>query len=162
MSSGNFRNHSPNLTSVIKCIRICRVLQLVVGSGMTIAVASAQYDPGQELNHKLREDTHGVFALTFEERTRWEEKYGVNFGKAVNQQDMLSRIRIGAQIRANASPKHVPARIIQVSDIPRTKSGKIVELAVRNVVHGNPVRNLEALANPEALEHFRDRPELRG
>jgi acetoacetyl-CoA synthetase len=48
-----------------------------------------------------------------------------------------------------------------VGDIPRTKSGKIVELAVRNVVHGNPVKNLEALANPEALEQFRDRPELR-
>jgi acetoacetyl-CoA synthetase len=48
-----------------------------------------------------------------------------------------------------------------VADIPRTKSGKIVELAVRNVVHGRPVRNVDALANPEALEHFRDRPELR-
>jgi acetoacetyl-CoA synthetase len=50
--------------------------------------------------------------------------------------------------------------VVQVSDIPRTKSNKIVELAVRNVVHGQPVKNLEALANPEALEHFRDRPEL--
>jgi acetoacetyl-CoA synthetase len=48
-----------------------------------------------------------------------------------------------------------------VPDIPRTKSGKIVELAVREVVHGRPVKNLEALANPEALEHFRGRPELR-
>jgi acetoacetyl-CoA synthetase len=50
---------------------------------------------------------------------------------------------------------------VQVADIPRTKSGKIVELAVRNIVHGRPVKNLEALANPEALAHFRDRPELR-
>ena len=57
-------------------------------------------------------------------------------------------------------PRHVPAKIVQVSDIPRTKSGKIVELAVREVVHGRPVKNLEALANPEALEHFRDRREL--
>ena len=55
----------------------------------------------------------------------------------------------------------MPARVIAVPDIPRTKSGKIVELAVRSVVHGEPVRNLEALANPEALEHFRDRAELR-
>jgi acetoacetyl-CoA synthetase len=47
-----------------------------------------------------------------------------------------------------------------VADIPRTKSGKIVELAVRNIVHRQPVKNLEALANPQALEHFRDRPEL--
>jgi len=70
--------------------------------------------------------------------------------------------RINQQIRANASPRHVPARTIQVADIPRTKSGKIVELAVREVVHGRPVKNLEALANPEALAHFRDRPELRG
>jgi acetoacetyl-CoA synthetase len=68
--------------------------------------------------------------------------------------------RIRGQIRANATPRHVPARIVQVADIPRTKSGKIVELAVRDVVHGRPVRNREALANPDALEQFRDRPEL--
>ena len=70
--------------------------------------------------------------------------------------------RIRRHIRANTTPRHVPARIVQVADIPRTKSGKIVELAVRNVVHGRPVRNVEALSNPEALEHYRDRPELRG
>lgn len=63
-------------------------------------------------------------------------------------------------IRANTTPRHVPARIVQVSDIPRTISGKIVELAVRNVVHGQPVKNTDALANPEALAHFRDRQEL--
>jgi acetoacetyl-CoA synthetase len=68
--------------------------------------------------------------------------------------------RINDQIRSNTTARHVPARIVQVSDIPRTKSGKIVELAVRNVVHGQPVRNLDALANPEALEQFRDCPEL--
>jgi acetoacetyl-CoA synthetase len=67
---------------------------------------------------------------------------------------------IRARIRRNATPRHVPARIVQVSDIPRTKSGKIVELAVRDIVHGRPVRNREALANPEALEHFRNRAEL--
>ena len=54
----------------------------------------------------------------------------------------------------------MPARVVQVTDIPRTKSGKIVELAVRHVVHGRAVKNLEALANPEALTLFRDRPEL--
>jgi len=63
-------------------------------------------------------------------------------------------------IRANATPRHVPARIVAVPDIPRTISGKIVELAVRNVIHGRPVKNTDALANPEALEHFRNRPEL--
>jgi acetoacetyl-CoA synthetase len=68
--------------------------------------------------------------------------------------------KIRRRIRANTSPRHVPARVVQVSDIPRTKSGKIVELAVRNVVHGRPVKNLEALANPEALAHYRQRPEL--
>jgi acetoacetyl-CoA synthetase len=70
--------------------------------------------------------------------------------------------RIRRHIRANTTPRHVPARIVQVADIPRTKSGKIVELAVRNVVHGRPVKNVEALSNPEALEHYRDRPELKG
>jgi len=68
--------------------------------------------------------------------------------------------KIKLHIRTNATPRHVPAKVVQVADIPRTKSGKIVELAVRNVVHGRPVRNLEALANPEALELFRGRPEL--
>ncbi|MNP86285.1 acetoacetyl-CoA synthetase [compost metagenome] len=54
----------------------------------------------------------------------------------------------------------MPAKIVAVNDIPRTISGKIVELAVRNVVHGQKVKNTDALANPEALEQFRDRPEL--
>jgi acetoacetyl-CoA synthetase len=70
------------------------------------------------------------------------------------------RQRIAARIRSNATPRHVPARILAVADIPRTKSGKIVELAVRDVIHGRPVRNLEALANPDALDLFRDRAEL--
>ncbi len=64
--------------------------------------------------------------------------------------------RIRRQIRNNTSPRHVPARIVDVADIPRTKSGKIVELAVRDIVHGRPIKNLEALANPEALDLFRD------
>ncbi|MDX2222434.1 MAG: acetoacetate--CoA ligase [Rhodospirillaceae bacterium] len=64
------------------------------------------------------------------------------------------------RIRANCSPRHVPARIVQVPEIPRTKSGKIVELAVRDVIHGRPVKNVEALANPDALSHFMNRPEL--
>ncbi|MGE5491169.1 MAG: acetoacetate--CoA ligase [Actinomycetota bacterium] len=68
--------------------------------------------------------------------------------------------RIKRQIRANTTPRHVPARVVQVGDIPRTKSGKIVELAVRNVVHNQPVKNVEALANPEALDFFRNRSEL--
>ena len=68
--------------------------------------------------------------------------------------------RIRTQIRENTTPRHVPARIVEVADIPRTKSGKIVELAVRNVVHGKPVTNVEALANPEALELYRNRREL--
>jgi acetoacetyl-CoA synthetase len=65
------------------------------------------------------------------------------------------------RIRANLSPRHVPAKIIAVEDIPRTKSGKITELAVRDVIHGRAVRNTEALANPGALDHFRDLIELR-
>ncbi|GGO85238.1 acetoacetyl-CoA synthetase [Marinobacterium nitratireducens] len=63
-------------------------------------------------------------------------------------------------IRRNTTPRHVPAKIIQVADIPRTRTGKIVELAVRNVVEGKPVKNREALANPEALELYRDLPQL--
>ncbi len=79
-------------------------------------------------------------------------------GAAVDE-DLQQRIR--RTIRSGATPRHVPAVIVPVADIPRTLSGKIVELAVRNVVHGRPVKNTDALANPEALELFRDLPELR-
>ncbi|MNQ60638.1 acetoacetyl-CoA synthetase [compost metagenome] len=72
--------------------------------------------------------------------------------------DLVARVKL--QVRNNTTPRHVPAKVLQVVDIPRTKSGKIVELAVRNVVHGESVKNVEALANPEALEYFRDRSEL--
>ena len=75
--------------------------------------------------------------------------------------DEALRKRISDRIRRETSPRHVPARIVQIAEIPRTKSGKIVELAVRNVIHGRPVTNREALANPEALDLFRDLPALR-
>jgi acetoacetyl-CoA synthetase len=78
---------------------------------------------------------------------------------AMLDDDLQDRIRKG--IRRNTTPRHVPARIIQVADIPRTISGKIVELAVRNVIHDRPVTNTDALANPETLNHFRNLPELR-
>lgn len=78
-------------------------------------------------------------------------------GLALNE---LLEKRIRETVRKNASPRHVPAKIIQVADIPRTRSGKIVELAVRNIVHGEPVKNVEALANPEALDLFRGHAEL--
>ena len=68
--------------------------------------------------------------------------------------------KIKRHIRENATPRHVPAKVVQVADIPRTKSGKIVELAVRDIVHGRAIKNKEALANPEALEHFKARVEL--
>ena len=71
------------------------------------------------------------------------------------------RNAIRLKIRTGASPRHVPAKIVQVADIPRTKSGKITELAVRDVVHGRPVKNTEALANPEALTLYKDLPDLR-
>ncbi len=76
--------------------------------------------------------------------------------------DDALRDRIRRQIRANTTPRHVPAKIVQVPEIPRTISGKVVELAVREAIHGRPVKNTDALANPAALEYFRNRPELRG
>ncbi|MCY3731436.1 MAG: acetoacetate--CoA ligase, partial [Rhodospirillaceae bacterium] len=74
--------------------------------------------------------------------------------------DEALRDRLRSAVRRQASPRHVPARILAVADIPRTRSGKIVEIAVRDVVHGRDVPNTDALANPEALEHFKDRAEL--
>ena len=73
-------------------------------------------------------------------------------------EDLVRRIK--TQIRVGASPRHVPAKIVQVTDIPRTRSGKITELAVREVVHGRPVKNTEALSNPEALDQYREVPDL--
>jgi len=77
---------------------------------------------------------------------------------AVLDDELVARIR--KKIRDGASPRHVPAKLVAVADIPRTKSGKITELAVRDVVHGREVKNKEALANPEALDLYRDIPEL--
>jgi acetoacetyl-CoA synthetase len=69
--------------------------------------------------------------------------------------------RLRDAIRRKASPRHVPAKILEVPDIPRTMNGKIVELAVRDVIHGRPVGNRDALANPDALDFFQNRAELR-
>ena len=69
-------------------------------------------------------------------------------------------IKIKKQIRTNASPRHVPAKIITITDIPRTKNGKIVELAVKNIIDGNEINNREALLNPEVLEQFKNLKEL--
>jgi acetoacetyl-CoA synthetase len=68
--------------------------------------------------------------------------------------------RLREELKARASPRHVPAKILAVADIPRTMNGKIVELAVREAIHGRPVGNRDALANPEALDEFTARPEL--
>jgi acetoacetyl-CoA synthetase len=80
-------------------------------------------------------------------------------GRVLND-ELLARVR--KTVREKCSPRHVPAKIIQVAEIPRTKSGKIVELAVRDVVHDRPVKNVHSLANPEALELYRNLPELQG
>jgi acetoacetyl-CoA synthetase len=97
--------------------------------------------------------------LTADDNTDVRIVLFVRLAEGLTLTDAL-RDKIRTQIRANASPHHVPRKIIQVTDIPRTISGKITELAVRDVVHGRPVKNVDALANPAALELFRDLPEL--
>jgi acetoacetyl-CoA synthetase len=84
----------------------------------------------------------------------------VRLADGVKLDDALQK-KIRDKIKTGASPRHVPARIVAVADIPRTKSGKITELAVRDVVHGRTVKNVEALANPAALDLFRDMEELK-
>ena len=74
-------------------------------------------------------------------------------------EDLIKKIK--NHIRANTTPRHVPAKVLQVPDIPRTLSGKKVEMAVTKLIQGEEVKNRDALANPEALEAFKDRPELR-
>jgi len=83
----------------------------------------------------------------------------VRLSDGINLDEALIK-KIKAQIRTGATPRHTPAKVIAVNDIPRTKSGKITELAVRDVVHGRTVKNQTALANPEALELFKDLTEL--
>ena len=78
--------------------------------------------------------------------------------KHVFDEDLLKKIRI--QIRKNASPRHVPSKILVVDDIPRTKNGKIVELAVKNTIEGNEIKNKEALANPRVLDQYKNLKEL--
>ena len=73
--------------------------------------------------------------------------------------DVIARLK--KQIREGASPRHVPAKILAVADIPRTKSGKITELAVRDVIHGRKIKNVEALANPQSLDLYKDLAELK-
>jgi acetoacetyl-CoA synthetase len=73
-------------------------------------------------------------------------------------EDLLLKIK--KQIKENASPRHVPTKIISVLDIPRTKNGKIVELAVKNIIEGNEIKNIEALANPEVLNQYKNLKEL--
>ncbi len=94
---------------------------------------------------------------------RWQQDVRiilfVRLQQGVLLDDALSR-RIRRVIIDNTSPRHAPAKILAVTDIPRTRSGKIVELAVRHAIHGEPVKNLEALANPESLKQFYNRPEL--
>ncbi|PCI55578.1 MAG: acetoacetate--CoA ligase [Alphaproteobacteria bacterium] len=94
----------------------------------------------------------------------WEEDVRIILFVILNEgctldDDLIKEIK--TQIRKGASPRHVPAKIIAVSDIPRTKSGKITEIAVRDVVMGRPIKNVEALANPEALDLYLDLEELR-
>ncbi len=101
---------------------------------------------GQQLSHKPGVDERIVLFVRLAE------------GQALDD-DLRERIK--AQIRDNTTPHHVPKKIVQVADIPRTISGKITELAVRDVVHGRPVNNVEALANPRSLELFRDLAELK-
>ena len=69
--------------------------------------------------------------------------------------------RIKKKIRKDASPRHVPSKIIKVKDIPRTKNGKIVELAVKNIIEGNKIKNIQALANPEILNEYKNLNELK-
>jgi acetoacetyl-CoA synthetase len=73
-------------------------------------------------------------------------------------EDLIKTIK--HQVRANTTPRHVPAKVVQVAEIPRTISGKIVELAVRKVIHGEEVKNKDALANPDVLDLFVNLPEL--
>ena len=84
----------------------------------------------------------------------------MRLGEGVPLDEGLEK-RIKSRIRQNCTPRHVPAKVIRIADIPRTMNNKIAELAVREVIHGRPVTNADALANPQALNMYRDIAALR-
>ena len=124
-----------------------------LAEGLEIVTWDETDDPFRLVSARLR----GILRVGLQDQMWSRFVLRLRDGLALDQA-LIDRIR--QHIRTNTTPRHVPAKVVQVADIPRTKSGKIVELAVRNVVHGRAVKNLEALANPEALEFFRNRPEL--
>jgi len=94
---------------------------------------------------------------------QWDNDVRIILFVVLNPKHVLNEVllqKIKIQIRKNASPRHVPSKIIVVDDIPRTKNGKIVELAVKNTVEGNEIKNKEALANPQVLEQYKNLKEL--
>ena len=78
---------------------------------------------------------------------------------AILDENLIKKLK--REIRIQASPRHVPSKIIKVSDIPRTKNGKIVELAVKNIIEGNNIKNIEAISNPQILNDYKNIPELK-
>jgi len=94
----------------------------------------------------------------------WENDVRIILFLVLNKSYSLNNFfieKLKKTIRSNASPRHVPAKIIEVSDIPRTKNGKIVELAVKNIIEGNKIKNIQALANPEVLKQYKNIKELK-
>ena len=128
---------------------------------MPICISDATLDPGgvrigtAEIYRQVEQVPEVLESVTVGQHVDNDERVllFVRLREGLTLDDAL-RERIKAQIRANTTPRHVPAQILQVPDIPRTRSGKISEIAVRDVVNGRPVKNTEALANPETLAHF--------
>jgi len=129
---------------------------------------SHQFPASTGADGDFRDQLARKFAADVEKRTNGSLKVEVYPAMQLGGQprDLVQQLddalanAIKKRIRDNTTTRHVPAKVLQVADIPRTKSGKIVELAVREAVHGRAVKNLEALANPEALDGFRGRAEL--
>ena len=93
----------------------------------------------------------------------WSDDIRIILFIVLRENEVLDEIlsnKIRQILKTNASPRHVPAKILEVKDIPRTRSGKISEISVRDIIHNRPIANSEAIANPEAFEYFKNRPEL--
>ena len=109
--------------------------------------------------YKVKKDGKIVFTGKYNQVLTYRKKHG---GEIVTENAPTSADidRLKKQIRFKASPRHVPSKIISVKDIPRTKNGKIVELAVKNIIEGNKIKNIQALANPEILKKYKNIKEL--
>ena len=130
---------------------------------LPLALPSAGYAQFFEEDHLITDVRNNIVWLRCSVGQTWDNDvrvilFIVMSSKHKFTENLVNKIK--SEIRKNVSPRHVPSKVIKIRDIPRTKSGKIVELAVKNIIEGNNIKNKEALANPKVLKQFKNLKDL--